>query len=81
VCRAYPDPDAPGGGYGVDVVTSSGAIRLVGVTTGMYSRTLVQISGSAISAGTLVEVLGLWRNQPTAPQRGWRRVATGPSSS
>jgi hypothetical protein len=45
-----------GGGYGVDVVTGSGAARLVGVTTGMYSDTLVQVSGPGISAGERVEV-------------------------
>jgi peptidoglycan hydrolase-like protein with peptidoglycan-binding domain len=44
-----------GGGYGVDVVTGR-ASHLVGVTTGLYSDTLVQVSGSGISAGTLVEV-------------------------
>ncbi len=44
-----------GGGYGVEVV-SGGVDRLVGVTTGLYSNTLVQISGAGISAGTLVEV-------------------------
>jgi hypothetical protein len=44
-----------GGGFGVDVV--SGAVsHLVGVTTGLYSNTLVQIAGSGITAGTLVEV-------------------------
>jgi hypothetical protein len=44
-----------GGGFGVDVVTGD-TNRLVGVTTGLYSNTLVQISGSGISAGTRVEV-------------------------
>jgi hypothetical protein len=44
-----------GGGFGVDVVTGQGS-RLVGVTTGLYSNTLVQISGSGITAGTRVEV-------------------------
>ena len=44
-----------GGGYGVEVV-SGGVDRLVGVTTGLYSNTMVQISGAGISAGTLVEV-------------------------
>jgi Putative peptidoglycan binding domain len=44
-----------GGGYGVDVV-SGGAAHLVGVTTGLYSSTLVQVSGSGIAAGELVEV-------------------------
>jgi Putative peptidoglycan binding domain len=45
-----------GGGFGVDVVTPSGAIRLTGVTTGLYSATLVQVSGPGIRAGMRVEV-------------------------
>ncbi len=44
-----------GGGYGVQVVTGSTS-RLVGVTTGLYSNNLVQVSGSGISVGTRVEV-------------------------
>ena len=44
-----------GGGYGVEVVTGR-VSHLAGVTTGMYSDTLVQVSGSGITAGTLVEV-------------------------
>lgn len=44
-----------GGGYGVEVV-SGGTTRLVGVTTGLYSNTLVQISGAGIEAGARVEV-------------------------
>ena len=44
-----------GGGYGVDVVTGKTS-HLVGVTTGLYSDTLVQVSGSGITAGSLVEV-------------------------
>jgi hypothetical protein len=44
-----------GGGYGVDVVTG-GSSHLVGVSTGMYSDTLVQVSGPGISAGERVEV-------------------------
>jgi peptidoglycan hydrolase-like protein with peptidoglycan-binding domain len=44
-----------GGGYGVQVVTGKTSY-LAGVTTGMYSDTLVQVSGSGITAGTLVEV-------------------------
>jgi hypothetical protein len=44
-----------GGGFGVDVVTSS-TIRLVGVATGVYSSTMVQVSGSGIAAGMRVEV-------------------------
>jgi multidrug efflux pump subunit AcrA (membrane-fusion protein) len=44
-----------GGGSAVEVVTGT-THRLVGVTTGLYSNTMVQISGSGISAGTLVEV-------------------------
>ena len=46
-----------GGGFGVDVVTDTTS-RLVGVTTGLYSNTLVQISGPGITAGTRVEVPG-----------------------
>jgi hypothetical protein len=45
-----------GGGFGVDVVTGSGTSRLVGVTTGMYANTMVQISGSGITVGMKVEV-------------------------
>lgn len=43
------------GGYGVEVVSGK-ASRLVGVSTGMYADTLVQVSGPGITAGTLVEV-------------------------
>jgi Putative peptidoglycan binding domain len=44
-----------GGGFGVDVV-SGNSTHLVGVTTGLYSNTLVQVSGAGLTAGTLVEV-------------------------
>jgi hypothetical protein len=44
-----------GGGFGVDVVTR-GTSHLVGVTTGLYSSTLVQIRGPGIRAGMQVEV-------------------------
>ena len=44
-----------GGGFGVDVV-SGNTSHLVGVTTGLYDSTLVQISGTGIKAGTLVQV-------------------------
>jgi peptidoglycan hydrolase-like protein with peptidoglycan-binding domain len=44
-----------GGGYGVDVVTGH-SVRLVGVTTGLYSNTLVQVSGSGLTPGTQVQV-------------------------
>jgi hypothetical protein len=44
-----------GGGYGVEVVDGN-TTRLVAVTTGLYSNTLVQISGAGISPGTKVEV-------------------------
>jgi peptidoglycan hydrolase-like protein with peptidoglycan-binding domain len=43
------------GGYGVDVV-SNGTTHLVGVQTGLFSNTLVEISGSGITAGTVVEI-------------------------
>jgi hypothetical protein len=45
-----------GGGYGVDVVTGHGALRLTGVSTGLYTSSLVQVSGAGIRAGTRVEV-------------------------
>ncbi|MHB8450747.1 MAG: peptidoglycan-binding protein [Mycobacteriales bacterium] len=44
-----------GGGFGVQVVTGTTS-HLVGVTTGLYSNTLVQVSGSGITDGTRVEV-------------------------
>jgi putative peptidoglycan binding protein len=44
-----------GGGYGVQVVTG-GTSHLTGVTTGLYSNTMVQISGPGISAGLRVQV-------------------------
>ena len=44
-----------GGGDAVEVVSGS-AHRLVGVTTGLYSDSLVEITGSGIAPGTLVEV-------------------------
>jgi Putative peptidoglycan binding domain len=44
-----------GGGYGVDVVTGKTS-HLVGVTTGLTANTLVQVSGSGLTVGTLVEV-------------------------
>ena len=44
-----------GGGFGVHVVTGHGS-HLAGVTTGLYSNTMVQVSGPGITAGTRVEV-------------------------
>jgi hypothetical protein len=44
-----------GGGYAVQVVTGSTS-HLVAVTTGLYSSTLVQVSGAGLAPGTLVEV-------------------------
>jgi hypothetical protein len=44
-----------GGGYGVEVV-SGGTTHLVGVQTGLFSNTLVEISGAGITEGTVVEV-------------------------
>lgn len=44
-----------GGGDAVEVVTGT-THHLVGVTTGLYSNTMVQISAPDISAGMLVEV-------------------------
>jgi hypothetical protein len=44
-----------GGGFGVQVVTGHSS-HLVGVTTGLYSNTMVQVSGSGLTAGMRVEV-------------------------
>ena len=45
-----------GGGYGVEVVTASGAHRLTGVTAGLFASGQVQVSGPGITAGTRVVV-------------------------
>ena len=44
-----------GGGFGVEVATGTTS-HLAGVTTGLYSATLVQVSGPGIRAGMRVEV-------------------------
>jgi peptidoglycan hydrolase-like protein with peptidoglycan-binding domain len=43
-----------GGGYGVEVAGPKGDDRLVGVTTGLFANTLVQVSGPGIRAGMKV---------------------------
>jgi peptidoglycan hydrolase-like protein with peptidoglycan-binding domain len=45
-----------GGGYGVEVVSPSGAHHLVGVLTGIFAAGRVQVSGHGIAAGTRVVV-------------------------
>jgi peptidoglycan hydrolase-like protein with peptidoglycan-binding domain len=45
-----------GGGYGLEVVTASGAHHLVGVTTGLFAAGQVQVSGPGITPGTRVVV-------------------------
>jgi peptidoglycan hydrolase-like protein with peptidoglycan-binding domain len=45
-----------GGGYGLEVVTPSGAHRLVGVAAGLFASGQVQVSGPGIAAGTRVVV-------------------------
>jgi len=45
-----------GGGYGLEVVEPSGAHRLVGVHTGVFAGSQVQVSGPQIAAGTTVAV-------------------------
>jgi hypothetical protein len=45
-----------GGGYGVEVVEPSGVHRLVGVTTGAFTGSQVQVAGPAIRVGTRVVV-------------------------
>jgi hypothetical protein len=44
-----------GGGYAVEVA-SGGAGHLVAVQTGLFSQTLVQVSGAGLTVGTRVEV-------------------------
>jgi hypothetical protein len=44
------------GGYGVEVVGPSGTHHLIGVTTGLFTSTLVQVSGAGIHDGTKVVV-------------------------
>ena len=43
-----------GGGYGVEVAGPAGDDRLVGVTTGLFANTLVEVSGPGIRAGVKV---------------------------
>jgi peptidoglycan hydrolase-like protein with peptidoglycan-binding domain len=45
-----------GGGYGLEVVTPSGAHRLVGVSAGLFASGQVQVSGPGVTAGTRVVV-------------------------
>jgi hypothetical protein len=45
-----------GGGYGLEVVEPSGAHRLVGVHTGAFAGSQVQVSGRQIAAGTTMVV-------------------------
>ena len=45
-----------GGGYGVEIVTSSGSHQLTGVTTGIFASGRVQISGRGIAPGVTVVV-------------------------
>jgi hypothetical protein len=43
-----------GGGYGVEVAGPNGNDRLVGVITGLFANTLVEVSGPGIRAGMRV---------------------------
>jgi peptidoglycan hydrolase-like protein with peptidoglycan-binding domain len=45
-----------GGGYGLEVITASGAHRLVAVATGMFAGGRVQVSGPGIAPGLRVVV-------------------------
>jgi hypothetical protein len=45
-----------GGGYGVEVVGPTGAHHLVGVTTGIFTGSQVQITGTGVDAGAKVVV-------------------------
>jgi hypothetical protein len=45
-----------GGGYGLEVIRPSGRRELVGVTTGIFTGSQVQVSGTGIKAGLKVAV-------------------------
>jgi hypothetical protein len=45
-----------GGGYALEVVQPSGVHRLVGVRTGIFAGSMVQVFGTGIAAGTRVVV-------------------------
>ena len=45
-----------GGGYAVEVIGAHGASHLVPVSTGLFSNTLVQVSGPGLAVGQEVEV-------------------------
>jgi hypothetical protein len=45
-----------GGGYGVELITQSGHHDLVGVTTGVFTGSQVQVSGPGVKAGMKVAV-------------------------
>ncbi len=45
-----------GGGYGVEVLSPSGAHHLVGVTTGIFTGSQVQITGAGLDVGSKVVV-------------------------
>jgi hypothetical protein len=45
-----------GGGYGLEVITPTGHHQLVGVTTGIFTGSQVQVSGPGIKAGMKVAV-------------------------
>jgi hypothetical protein len=45
-----------GGGYGLELITPSGHHDLVGVTTGVFTGSQVQVSGPGITAGLKVAV-------------------------
>ena len=44
-----------GGGYAVEV-SGGGTVHLIAVQTGLFSQTLVQVSGAGLTPGTRVEV-------------------------
>jgi hypothetical protein len=46
----------PGGGQGLDVVTSGGSLRLTEVTPGLRGGAQIQVKGSGITDGTRVAV-------------------------
>ncbi len=63
-----------GGGYAVQVVTG-GAAHLAGVHTGLFSSSLVQVSGAGLRAGLRVEVpCAMTGQRETAPPQAGQPV-------
>jgi hypothetical protein len=45
-----------GGGYGVEVVPSSGPHQIIAVSPGLYASGMVELTGDSIAVGAVVVV-------------------------